>query len=1252
MAPRPPDDARKKFNRLVGNRTGRPSTPSPHVSTTGIRQRRELKEAGAGRGPISTYVQHGGGKVSARTRREHKQWFGSGAESTVDPISGANQAFENIFDNLTSEYNRQILDEKAIHTEYANKIMDQATSPEAQGGGTVEVNGEQIPVMAARPVSESYMGSNIYKYALEPLQRPLSAVAGGGLEMMQQVLEDTNAGKSNWEEFTGQVGAFKHGAQEALTGKTHHGTGDVYELIKNEFKAGAPLRGLEEHAPWAEQQIARGAGITGDIAFDITGHIGGIKAGVIKGNRATSASMRQYVRELAEKWAADAETNVVTGAAKAPGGYRTFPSEAAMADHFEKVMNDLLDTAELEVSAGGSRRRYEVLNPKMTAELAGAHGSESLQKSLTALFTDRVQRLTDGVTGRGPKLSGSAIDQWKALNPDFTEFIDELTDTLIADNKLPQNATSDVLAGYLSAGDEKIIRAVEQSIIDQKYTSYITEASDAIAREFRNDYYNAPGIRIGSKVIPVKAAGRAYASLASKHFDDIGKNFRYNSVFPGSLSLDTTKARAWGVRATEDFENTIREKAAPFSKADGIEIQRAIEHNTIHTLSQAMKDVANWIVDQYRWMHNDEFLNGARGRKAGSKPGVDSSTTPYDPNYAYVSNKGGGLDDRGRFKADRKATIHDNVRKGNGEGAGRYKTENAKAEGLRPVENAFDALRQRRIKYNRDMIRARFRADMIDKYGIYSRISPGGRGFSAQQRGLEEVSFHNLPESIRVNVEQSGERVYLPKEMAQMINTFDDITKWNASTQGRVARSFASVMRILKKTMTLPWTGFHVKNMIGDVFMGLLDGILPHHYAKVIKKGMAAIGGKDTFFTFIKGQPGLDISFRDMWKKYQSEANSGFINAELASPSVSRYNIPKRILGRADQIAQDISGFREDAGRFTHYVTAYEQELKALWKKGERDIDKLQQKASSAALWRVNNYKFDYNALTLWEKQAKTLYFPFFTFIRKAAPTLVQAMYQDPRWINAWTRFLYQNQMPDGQEGASGFDAFRVPDHVRDIGHAFVGGQTDEPWYVTNDILPTSVLNSVRTENPHEFFNSILSQTALPYQVAIEQGTGRQTFLDMPLEDQGIADYLLNKLPGTREVKSVIDPEKSWTEKLLSNRVFAGLPIHQLGEDQQLQALREWQDVLIDDPISAINTSQDMFYVAHETSQSGQATIYTVKSMMTRDASGNATDLASFYTAEDAIQYVKKHLPEDYTKIPTRVDIDNQGNPYYRPVSN
>lgn len=1267
----------KRFNQLVGKRTGRPVTPHKAVTKQAIQERRRQADQGAGRSAIRAWVQAGGGKVPADVRNKSKAVFAS--SGSYSPLKSSKEVFNTIYNNLTRQFNQQIADQNSIKTEYAASVLDQAVDPnnpskvptpveatKAKGTNnpvgedpnSVEAQAKKLGVELAPSIDEQYLGGNLQKYVVDPIARAVSTIPSGVYGGIEAGVAGNKAGESSLQKLGDVIAGMGKGFVEPLRSDepgARKGWGDIYEIYQTESPdpLASGLRKLEKSHPLVEEQISRIAGLTGDIVLDPIGkHIGGAKTGVIAGERATASSMEKYLSKTANDIAAKAESDIVTSLPKARAidpltgdPYRYAPSEQAVAQQVNKALQDYREAAQIEISGGGSKGRYELHNRNLTSIMVGKQGGEAVGKALTMHFDDAVQRVIDGAEGRGQKLSGADLAAHAEVNADFDQWLTQVTDRLVSENKLPPNPTMDQVANRLSTADRVLLREEQQAVIDSRYSSYIKDASDEITRNFRNNYYNAPGIRIGKKVIPVKAAGKAFATLEDKFMGPhVAENFRYGATFPGSLGLDTTRARAWTVVGTEQFEKDLREQAKHYTAQEAKEIQHSIEHNT--KISPRLQPVKDWIVGQYKYMYEQELAAGARGRKRFSQTPID----PYDPNYAHVATRGKSVEERTGFKRNRKAEIHANVNKGITPAAGRFKTENAIAEGLRPVENAFEALRQRRYKYNRDMTRAQFRTDMIDKYGFTTRLSKAGRGFAAHERGLSQIEFHRLPENLRQQIEHTGEEYFLPREMYDKLTEFDRITKWNGASQQQIVRQMTKVMNFVKRLQTLPFPGFHNKNMIGDVFMSLLDNVNFDDYMWTFKKYMERKLGKKAEWDIV---PGLKTNFEREWDIYQHEANSGFVSAELGGLSApTKYNLPKRVISKVEHKVQGWSGYREDAGRFTHYVTSYKQEAKELWKRGERDLAVIDRKARSAALWRVNNYKFDYNAISLWEKQAKTLFFPYYTFFRKAAPTLLQALYQDPRWIAQWTNFMYKHSV-HGEEGAAGFDGFRIPSDVRDQGYAFLPGQEnqDQPWYVSNDILPTSVLGQINTGSPHGFANSILSQAAMPYQIAIEQATGKELFLDRPLnKNQSFAEYMMNKVPGGREGEQLFGTDKPWAERALTSRAMLGLPIRKLRENQQLFALNEWQDKLIDQPIDDFNKSQDMVYISRQMSQDGKARIYTVNDQTIKDAQGGGQPIQSFYTAKEAINFAKKFIPENYDKVQRTWDINDQGVPVHRPV--
>jgi hypothetical protein len=390
-APRPNDEEiRKRFNKLVGTRTGKPSRPAKAVSKPAIKQRRALSDIGAGRQAIQTLVAHGGGKVPSSVRSKQKAWFGTGSGTEyTDPVGGANKAFENIYDKLSQELNQQSTAQNAVRTAYAADVLDKQVDPEAPEKFYETFDGKTVEVKLTPSIDEQYLGGNLNKYVMDPLARAGSVIPASLKGLAEGGYNARDEGAGYWEQtWEGLKEAQKAGTQ-TLRGENYQGFGDLYEVMKdrgdNYLSEGT--RWLEKEHPFIEEQVSRAAGFAGEYYGHPLGRmVGGTKAGVVDGKLATPESIRAAAEDMAKRYAADAESQIVTGAAKAPGGYRPFPSEAAMADHFEKSLTDAFDTAELQINSGGSKGRYNILNPKMTAGLAAAHGSQSLLDSLTSLF--------------------------------------------------------------------------------------------------------------------------------------------------------------------------------------------------------------------------------------------------------------------------------------------------------------------------------------------------------------------------------------------------------------------------------------------------------------------------------------------------------------------------------------------------------------------------------------------------------------------------------------------------------------------------------------------------------------------------------------------------------------------------------------------------------------------------------------------------------------------------------------------------
>jgi len=295
-------------------------------------------------------------------------------------------------------------------------------------------------------------------------------------------------------------------------------------------------------------------------------------------------------------------------------------------------------------------------------------------------------------------------------------------------------------------------------------------------------------------------------------------------------------------------------------------------------------------------------------------------------------------------------------------------------------------------------------------------------------------------------------------------------------------------------------------------------------------------------------------------------------------------------MGRAvSNAATQLADKREMYPRLVHFITAYTDEAQALWRAGHRDIDEIMRRASDAAISRVNAYKFDYSALLPWEKTIKTLAFPFYTYLRKAIPLLLQQMFQNPRFFAAVNRFMEYN---DGS-AADNFNADNIPQYIRDIGFGMLTDE-EEPWAITADILPFGALDILGSSDVGELSQNVLSNLNPLFQAPIELATGNELFSGRSIEDESGLQYLMDNIPLLGDIEEELGIPNPLTdtptgdpvwEQLTSTDVFhnrlagLGIPARQITAGQQLQQQNTNFDNLIEDPIGDFNHSQDRYRI-------------------------------------------------------------------------
>ena len=1158
------------FNRMIGNKSGRRA----RTYKPGSFQPPKTSRSKAYR---ASRITRGGQSVPrSATRILNPRGTRMGTSVAYSP-SQARTSFANSLDQHVQAYNRTLNEENQIQATLAQETAEEDKDvPWYQdvynavgfGGDNNIVENFSLAGEPGASYEDSIMGR---------IGNLINRVPSAGFNAMEALAgQETHRGYSPgdlWHTIQNAGAA----AGRGITGEEMSGGGEWYEALKENptSSIGGALSAFEEAHPTAEQNLARGVGLGSEIFLDPTNMIGPAAVPVIaKGDFAGRAATPDIMPEFYRVAVEDAATNILN--VNSPTLARMNPN--TVIDTLNNHVMDWWNEAHLNVAGGGSRGMKNMNHPLYAESIAAS----STQRIIELVMEDTYKSQTDLWVGANTgTIDAPTVQGMMNADPDFDEFVNGLmqqTNSGSIDELLTTMETTNTV-------NQRMYNSVMDDVV-QKHHIELEPTRQAIIRDTSNPTYREIGVRVGNKRVaaPFRPVGRSYAFAQSK-LDDVMPNARLNASravweqqFPGMFGLKTGRARALAFKDMDAFKNELRGRSSQVSRDEGKLLQRALLDPNHTTFSGARSAELNaeydWFMDKYRKMYEDEVADGARPAEGlGSHKAL---------NYAYIYLRGGSEDARAKWKKGRKEAL-------NG-GGGPYTLDDAIKAGLKPELDAYASLYQRYIKSRRDTARAFFLNDLVDSYGVNGNTTMHITKDMADAKDLHEVNYNLLREDLRLKIDREGGKLYLPKEIAKIENTFREISGWSTGKWGPLGRTYAGLISKLKTIMTLPFTGFQMRNFLGDVFMGLLDNINPKAYIEFAQKWALDKAGKKSF---IKIFDGYEISFKDAVTMYNNHANGGFFNIEYGTyGSYTAGNIPKRMGRRTVEALRTASEVRESMGRFTHFMEAYRQEARALRRRGITDLTRIEQQASDAALWRTNYYKYDYNALMPWEKRLKTLAFPFYTYMRKAIPTMLMQMYSNPHYFAMADRFMRQN---DGSASES-FNSMNIPQWIRDVGFGVLD-DAPNPTVITQDALPMGVLDLLGSTSMSDFMRggvSNLNPVALaPFQI----GFGKKAFDERGLDTNNIGSYFLDQLSLPQEIantvqdipgvpgegeNTIIDKIAAgdWTGVASERFMGGGLPIRTVTGEQQLQQHNQNFDLFVQEQIDQFNHGQDTFRIA------------------------------------------------------------------------
>lgn len=1014
---------------------------------------------------------------------------------------------------------------------------------------------------------------------IDLISRPGYAVSSGLLEVQKSI----NAGEPFWS--LGDDLAW--GAKQGVTGARKSGFGDVVEEATkynpegrswtNKIAAGI-LPGLDNPAggqvigemaknnPTEATWLKRTLGATGDVGLDPTNYVTfGVKtlakdAGAMTAKEIMQEAGTDAVKRVVKREVTSAVKNnpiaSVTKPTRSTLGTITGKTNAGLADD---VVNEALDSVDklLYDVASGAQKGKVIGSLKETGGTLAYAASERVRSIRVGQVEKVAKQFEAGLASGGPGFTAARLAKEKKANPLFKLWHDTYTGA-VSRRITPTKASE---RAYEAVGRELDPETLEI------FTKIHSGLQDATMR--------VPTIRLmGKDVAYSKHVGEALSKMGKavgdSRFNNFQKAFQYSSEFPGYSSMIAQKARSLGNIRFNEVRRKLLTLSRETTKEDRKALQKALEGG--YSLPGRLGQIQQELRNTYDEMFARELAAGLRK----SKDQVND--------YTYVYLKGKEVP-RKSFAAARKESA-----KRTKTLAG-YTSEEAKALGLNPEEDAFTNLLMRQVKHNRKMTRSHFSTDLVSHYGI--RTSNLNRS-EALAKGL--VDSTDLVDATVKNTLKKGERLYLSGDIRQVFDKYVALSKVGSEESAKVLRSIDWVTRKFKTGNTLYWPGFHIRNFISDAYMGALDGVNPKEYAQVIKGWSNKASGA----TLDVG--GETMSFSKLLDSYdRNAASGGFASTEV-------HNATKRELtgeGVAAHLKHPTSWpgavrrgseHREDFGRFTHFYHAMKEEYPAALKKFNGDKAKAYDAAINASVFRVNKYKFDYGALTKTEQQVMRRGMPFYTYMRKAIPTLVESMALSPRNL-VMTNKVFNTMVPDGKDR---WDAPVLPDYLENMGFAQIAGG-EEPWGIGGGMLPQDVFNNT-FNNPAANLNPLIKA---PFEIQ----SGKDTFSGKPVNN--LADLLGNNFRG----KAMYDKmNKSSSEVTLQEKLASvlGIPLVHVTKEKQDNQINNLRYQL-NDRIKELDTkAKDLGYHIYLTSKNEIR-------MVQVDADGKAlTTPKVFATLEEA----------------------------------
>lgn len=474
-----------------------------------------------------------------------------------------------------------------------------------------------------------------------------------------------------------------------------------------------------------------------------------------------------------------------------------------------------------------------------------------------------------------------------------------------------------------------------------------------------------------------------------------------------------------------------------------------------------------------------------------------------------------------------------------------FKTaEDAKKFGVEIDTDLRTALLNRTAKHTQAMARRNFITDAVDNFGIKIADDKTLKMMKADGHDLVKLKSVLADAKKGAALEYLDDSMYIPREFADKLKGIETI----ANDPGPFLSLMDSVLRRWKPAVTVYNPGHHLRNFTSDVFLGYMDGVKnPRYYYQaaeiVIDK---KLGGH---LNIGKGKLRKDQVIKLF---HETGASPNFIQTEVAMQGAGN-----KISRGVRKVAQD----REEIARMAHYLHAFKEEAAGIAHNGvvTQEVIDAAQRASS----RVKKWHLDYSDLTDFEKVVMKRVTPFYTWMRKSTPLMIEAMVLRPGKVLNFDRTFDAMFQALGAEPGEGLPQDQIPGWIREQVYGQIGmSDRGNPLIMTPSVPyaePFAWTDNGFTGALRQGLASLNPVLKAP----IELGLGTSTFTGAPMQG-GVGQYATGLIPVGRQISNMIgtkDPESDTGNTKLINWL-TGAGIQEITPKAQRGEIRRQIDML------------------------------------------------------------------------------------------